>query len=67
MESKKALIVITSVSKFPTLNRPTGFWFTEVSHFYEVLTQSGWQVDFVSPRGGLVPIEPKSLDGLNMN
>lgn len=63
MENKRALIAITSVNKFPTLNRATGFWFTEVSHFYEVLVAHGWQVDFVSPRGGLVPIEPKSLEG----
>lgn len=56
MINNKALIAITSVSKFPTLNRATGFWFTEVSHFYEVLIQHGWHVDFVSPRGGLVPI-----------
>jgi hypothetical protein len=54
MDIKKALIVIISASKFPT-------------HFYEVLTQSGWQVDFVSPRGGLVPIELNSLNGSNMN
>ena len=33
----KALVVVTSVSKYPDMNRPTGLWLGEVVHFADVL------------------------------
>ena len=63
MNDKKALIVVSNTTKFPNMAVPTGFWFSEVSHFYDELVNNGWAVDMVSPKGGYCPIEPKSIDG----
>ena len=30
---KKALIVVTNIAKYDNLERPTGAWFSEVTHF----------------------------------
>ena len=37
MNTKRALVVVTSVTKYPDMNRPTGLWFGEVVHFADVL------------------------------
>ena len=29
---KKALIVVTNIAKYDNLDRPTGAWFSEVTH-----------------------------------
>lgn len=39
----------------------TGFWFSELTHFYHVFDGSEYQIDFVSVNGGAVPIDPSSL------
>lgn len=59
--TRKALIVVTSTEKYPNMERATGLWLGEAVHFYHVLEQAGWHIDFVSPRGGLTPIDPVSL------
>lgn len=58
---RKALIVVTSTEKYPKMERATGLWLSEAVHFYHVLEKAGWHIDFVSPRGGLTPIDPASL------
>ncbi|WP_306350189.1 type 1 glutamine amidotransferase domain-containing protein [Flavobacterium sp. '19STA2R22 D10 B1'] len=61
MSKKKALIVVTSVEKYPNMDRATGLWLAEAVHFYEKLANKGYEVDFVSPRGGYTPLDPVSL------
>ncbi|PLA27186.1 hypothetical protein CYJ45_10455 [Corynebacterium coyleae] len=39
----------------------TGMWLGEFTHFYDVLTDAGHEVDLVSVDGGAVPIDPVSL------
>ncbi|WP_105965560.1 type 1 glutamine amidotransferase domain-containing protein [Staphylococcus chromogenes] len=58
---KKALIVVTNIAKYDNLDRPTGAWFSEVTHFAKDFYDAGYDVDFVSPNGGYVPIDPVSL------
>ncbi|WP_172278641.1 type 1 glutamine amidotransferase domain-containing protein [Chryseobacterium sp. LAM-KRS1] len=58
---KRALIVVTSVEKYPEMDRATGLWLGEAVHFYEKLSQKGYEIDFVSPRGGYTPLDPVSL------
>jgi len=58
---KKALIVVTSVEKYPDMDRATGLWLGEAVHFYEKLHEKGYEIDFVSPRGGYTPLDPISL------
>lgn len=59
--SKKVLVVLTNTAKYPTLKRATGLWLGEAVHFVEVIEKAGYQVDYVSPAGGYVPIDPHSL------
>ena len=63
---KKALIVVTNVSKYENANRPTGLWLGEAVHFVEVMRKNGWQMDYVSPEGGYTPIDPHSLEAASM-
>lgn len=59
--SKKILVVLTSVAKYPNLNRATGLWLGEAVHFVKKVEEAGYTVDFVSPKGGYTPIDPHSL------
>ena len=43
------------------MNRATGLWFGEAVHFIRKVEEAGFEVDFVSPRGGYTPIDPHSL------
>jgi len=59
--NNKILAVLTSVEKYPTLNRATGLWLGEAVHFVKKVEEAGYQVDYVSPQGGYTPIDPHSL------
>lgn len=59
---KKALIVVTNIAKYETIERATGAWFSEVTHFAKDFYDAGYEVDFVSPNGGYVPLDPVSLN-----
>lgn len=58
---KKILVAVTNVSKYPDLARPTGAWLGEVVHFADEFYKAGYEIDYVSPEGGFVPIDPASL------
>ncbi len=57
----KALIVVTNTARFAGMNRATGVWLSEATHFHEVMANHGIAVDYVSPTGGYVPLDPGSL------
>ncbi|WP_286912317.1 MULTISPECIES: type 1 glutamine amidotransferase domain-containing protein [unclassified Pseudomonas] len=59
--SKKILVVLTNTAKYPGLNRATGLWLGEAVHFVDVVQKAGYSVDYVSPEGGYVPVDPHSL------
>lgn len=59
--SKKILVVLTNTAKYPSLKRATGLWLGEAVHFVDTVQQAGLVVDYVSPEGGYVPIDPHSL------
>lgn len=59
--NKKILVVLTSVEKYLNLNRATGLWLGEAVHFVKKVEAAGYQVDYVSPRGGYTPIDLHSL------
>lgn len=61
MSKKKILIVLTSVEKYPEMNRATGLWLGEAVHFVKKVEEAGYLVDYVSPKGGYTPIDPHSL------
>lgn len=60
--SKKMLVVLTSVPKYPNMNRATGLWLGEAVHFVKKVQEAGYEVDYVSPQGGYTPVDPHSLE-----
>lgn len=63
--NKKVLIVLTNVEKYEGHNVPTGLWLGELTHFYDEIRKNGIDADFVSAKGGYVPIDPYSMKFLN--
>lgn len=59
---KKILFVVTSHDKKGNTGEKTGFYLSEVSHPWEVLVNAGYEIDFVSPKGGKAPV-----DGFNLS
>ena len=58
---KKILFVVTSHDKKGNTGENTGYYLGEVSHPWEVLHKAGYEIDFVSPKGGTPPV-----DGLDL-
>lgn len=58
----KVLFVLTSHDKMGDTDRKTGFWLAELTHPYYVIKDAGYQIDIASPKGGKVPIDPKSIN-----
>ncbi|MDX1920254.1 MAG: type 1 glutamine amidotransferase domain-containing protein [Candidatus Caenarcaniphilales bacterium] len=59
--NKKILFVLTSHDKKGSTEQSTGFYLSEATHPHKVLTDAGYQVDFVSPKGGEAPMDGKDL------
>ncbi|GAA0943890.1 type 1 glutamine amidotransferase domain-containing protein [Nonomuraea longicatena] len=51
----KILLVLTSHAELGDTGRKTGFYVPEAAHPYQVFTEAGFEVDFVSVRGGEPP------------
>lgn len=58
MYMTKALIVVTNTAQFGSLKRPNGVWLSEATHFQQVMADNDIDVDYLSPRGGYVPLDP---------
>lgn len=58
---KKILMVLTNNGKYGNNDEATGLWLAEATEFVEEVTKAGFKVDYVSPLGGVVPIDPRSL------
>lgn len=61
-EQKRVLFVLTSNGRLGETDKPTGAFLSEVAHPYKEIRQAGYAVDFVSPRGGEIPFDPRSVD-----
>ncbi|WP_375447538.1 type 1 glutamine amidotransferase domain-containing protein [uncultured Fibrella sp.] len=58
----KALIVCTNHTDYPTKAQKTGLWLSEATHFYDELQDRNIQFDFVSPKGGPIPLDQRSVE-----
>lgn len=58
---KKILFVVTNHEKKGNTGEKTGFYLSEVTHPWDVLTSAGYEIDFVSPKGGKAPVEGFNL------
>lgn len=57
----KVLIVETNVQAYQGTTDPTGLWLGESAEFVDEMQQAGIAVDYVSPNGSFVPLDPRSL------
>ena len=63
----KILVVMTNHAKYPSREDTTGLWVTELTHFYDVARQAGYEMDFISPKGGVVPLDERSQKWIYMD
>jgi len=54
---KKVLFVVTSHDKKGNTGERTGYYLSEVSHPWKILKEAGYEIDFVSPKGGNPPVD----------
>jgi putative intracellular protease/amidase len=59
---KKVLFVVTSHDKKGNTGQPTGYYLAEVAHPWDVLQNAGFEIDFVSPKGGKAPVDGFNLE-----
>lgn len=59
--TKRILHVVTNVSHYDDPQHLTGLWLSELTHAYHVFAENGFEQRLVSPKGGLSPLEPRSL------
>lgn len=60
--TKPVLFVVSGHTELGDTGKKTGYFLSEVAHPWHVLTQAGVGIEFVSPSGGAVEIDPKSND-----
>lgn len=58
---RKVLIVETNVQNYQGTDEATGLWLGETIEFVNEIQKYGIDVDYVSPKGGYVPIDPRSM------
>ena len=58
----KVLIVCTNHDSYPAKSGKTGLWLSELTHFYDLMIKRRVLVDIVSPNGGPIPVDERSLD-----
>lgn len=57
----KVLIVETNTQRYKSTNDPTGLWLGESAEFVDEVQKAGFEIDYVSPMGGFVPLDPRSM------
>lgn len=58
---KRILNVVTNVGHYDDPSHATGLWLSELTHAWHVFEEHGFEQTLVSPKGGAVPLEPRSL------
>lgn len=62
---KKILIVLTNTIRYKNTNDATGLWLGEATEFVDEVVKAGFSVDYLSPKGGFVPLDPRSMKYTN--
>ena len=61
---KRVLIVETNIRNYYNTTEVTGLWFSEMANFISQLQKNNINFDFMSPLGGFVPLDPKSMTNM---
>lgn len=64
---RQILVVMTNHDRYPSRTDTTGLWLTELTEFTDIVEAAGYTPVFVSPQGGKVPLDARSLGWLYMN
>lgn len=59
--TKRIVNVVTNVGHYDDPSHQTGLWLSELAHAWQVFEENGFEQTLVSPAGGAVPLEPRSL------
>lgn len=59
--SKRILHVVSNVAHYADPSQPTGLWLSELTHAHHIFAAKGYEQRLVSPKGGVSPLEPRSL------
>lgn len=62
LPKRPILLVLTNHAELGNTGKKTGFYLSEAAHPWEVFKKAGYEVKIASPKGGLAPLDPKSLD-----
>lgn len=57
------IFIVTGHAQLGDTGKPTGVWLEEVTTPYYAFTDAGYHVVVVSPEGGAMPIDPRSVQG----
>ena len=58
---QKILIVLTNTTRYHGTNDATGLWLGEATEFVTEMNRANIPVDYVSPKGGFVPLDTRSM------
>lgn len=61
---KKIAVVVTNQATYGDSKERTGLWLAEAADFVMKMQAAGYQADYISPQGGKVPLDPRSLKRL---
>ncbi len=59
--TNRILVIVTNTDEFKNAGYRTGLWLSELTHFLDVVEESGYETDIASPEGGKIPLDPESL------
>ena len=65
--AKRILHVVTNVAHYANPADPTGLWLSELTHAYRAFAAKGYEQRIVSPKGGVSPLDPRSLRWPNID
>ena len=54
---KRIAIVLTNHGQLGETGKATGFYLSEATHPHEVFREAGYEIEFLSPKGGLAPMD----------
>ena len=58
---KKILIAVTNTPTYGEKDAATGLWLGEAAEFVDEVSKRGFEMDYVSPKGGFAPLDPRSM------
>ncbi|GMK56038.1 hypothetical protein CspeluHIS016_0210940 [Cutaneotrichosporon spelunceum] len=65
--TKHIVHIVTNTAHYADASHATGLWLSELTHAWHEFAEKGYTQTLVSPKGGAVPLEPRSLKWPNLD